>query len=242
MPLLCPHWRMAPRSVHLQDGAPTSGPEAAHVLSRAANSGRAMPTNASGPLFNNSSPSAALQWSLESRLRQRIAGSGCPLYELTWSQWDTPAGPQICRLRASGAPHIRQRLVLGGPVPRPGTARELGMHVRRRDGTADNGATERLFPTPDTPGGGKSVTAAKLKGNTYYAANRQKVQLGLESAAKLVGWATPRSTEWHSIGQSGQGDRQQKPVGGSGVSGMGNARSSRLEMGYPTTGGAHGKH
>ena len=85
------------------DGEGQSGPEAVPVSRfRARESAKAMPTNdTSGPLFNNSSPSASLQWSLESRLRQRMEGSGCPLYELTWSQWDMPAGPQICRQRAS---------------------------------------------------------------------------------------------------------------------------------------------
>ena len=87
-----------------QDGAiDQSGREAVPVSRfRAQESEKALPTNVtSGPLFNLSSPSAALQWSLESRLRQRMAGNGSPLYALTWSNWDMPAGPQICRQRAS---------------------------------------------------------------------------------------------------------------------------------------------
>ena len=94
-----------PSPLHGPDGEGQSGPAAVPVSRfRAQESGKAMPTNAtSGPLFNNSSPSATLQWSLESRLRQRMEGSGCPLYELTWSQWDMPAGPQICRQRASAS-------------------------------------------------------------------------------------------------------------------------------------------
>ena len=31
-----------------------------------------------------------------------MAGNGSLLYALTWSDWDMPAGPPICRLRASG--------------------------------------------------------------------------------------------------------------------------------------------
>ena len=85
-----------------QDGADPSGLEAVPVSRfRARDSEKAMPTNAtSGPLFSSLSPSASLQFALESRLRQRMVGNGCPLYDLTWSQWDMPAGPQICRHRA----------------------------------------------------------------------------------------------------------------------------------------------
>ena len=86
-----------------QDGKVQSGPGAVPVSRfRARERERAMPTNdISGPLFSSLSPSANLQFALENRLAQRMEGSGCPLYVLTWSQWDMPAGPQICRQRAS---------------------------------------------------------------------------------------------------------------------------------------------
>jgi hypothetical protein len=89
----------------LPDGPTTapSGPAPARVSRfRARDSGAAMPTSdTSGPLFTASSPSADLQWSLANRLRARMAGNGSPLFELIWSDWDMPAGPPICRLRAS---------------------------------------------------------------------------------------------------------------------------------------------
>lgn len=63
---------------------------------------RAMPTNdTSGPLFTASSPSAGLQRFLESRLLARMDRNGSPLFELTWSTLDMPAGLPICVLRAS---------------------------------------------------------------------------------------------------------------------------------------------
>ncbi len=81
-----------------------SGP--AHVpvsRFRARDSAKAMPTSDTfGPLFIGSSPSARLQWSLESRLRARMDVNGSPEYALTWSAWDMPAGVPICALRASG--------------------------------------------------------------------------------------------------------------------------------------------
>ena len=87
-------------------GGPTispSGPAPVPVSRfRARDSDKAMPINdTSGPLFTASSPSAALQRSLESKLRARMDGNGSPEYALTWSTWDMPAGVPICRLRAS---------------------------------------------------------------------------------------------------------------------------------------------
>jgi len=48
-----------------------------------------------------SSASAALQQSLESRLRARTASVGSILYRWTWKQRVTPSGRSICALRAS---------------------------------------------------------------------------------------------------------------------------------------------
>ncbi len=69
---------------------------------RALDSDVAMPIeDTCGPLFSGSSPSASLQRSLESRLRATLDVNGSPEYALIWSTWDMPAGPPICRLRAS---------------------------------------------------------------------------------------------------------------------------------------------
>src|SRR5690606_26857306 len=48
-----------------------------------------------------SSISVDLQLSLASKLQALMDVDGSPEYELTWSQWDMPWGPPICRLRAS---------------------------------------------------------------------------------------------------------------------------------------------
>ena len=181
---------------NLQNGEGRSGPVAVPVSRfRARESGKAMPTNAiSGPLFNNSSPSAALQWSLESRLRPRMEESGCPLYVLTWSQWDMPAGPQICRQRASA--HRTSGKDFSGwrsPVARsngggwnhnPETALKK-MQNGNQIGLEDQ-ASLVGWPTPNLPNGGRSLASAELRGNTYYAPNGRKAQFGLEHAAKLT--------------------------------------------------------
>lgn len=59
----------------------------------------------SGQPGTGSSRSAALQKSLESRLRLLTASTGSTLYTLTWKHRATPLGLQICALRAS-APRI----------------------------------------------------------------------------------------------------------------------------------------
>lgn len=92
-----------------QNGQTTnqSGPHPVHVSRfRAQDNGKAMPTNdTSGPLFTASSPSAAIQWSLENRLQEILDGNDSPLFVLTWKQQDMPSGPPICQLAAS-ARHI----------------------------------------------------------------------------------------------------------------------------------------
>jgi hypothetical protein len=60
--------------------------------------------------------SAALQLSLESRLRASMDVDGSPEYELTWSQWAMPWGLPICALRASGH-HTSEADSGGWPTP-----------------------------------------------------------------------------------------------------------------------------
>lgn len=63
-----------------------------------------------------SSASAALQSSLESRLRVRLSSLGSTLYTLTWKRWTTPSGVSRFRLRAS-APRISETARTGWPTP-----------------------------------------------------------------------------------------------------------------------------
>ena len=70
---------------------------------RALDSDLELPTeDISGPLFSGSSPSDGLHDAMESRLREILAGNGCPLYALTWHTQDMPAGQPISRLQALG--------------------------------------------------------------------------------------------------------------------------------------------
>lgn len=70
-----------------------------------------------GPPSSISSTSAALQSSLESKLRAKTDSIGSTLYRLTWKQRDMPSGRQICALRAS-ALRTSDKGRSGWPTPR----------------------------------------------------------------------------------------------------------------------------
>jgi len=190
----------------LPDGADPCGPGAVPVSRfRARDSGRAMPTSdTSGPLFTASSPSARLQWSLESRLRARMPASGSPEYALTWSIWDMPSGPPICRLRAR-ARRTSDSGCGGWPTPAV-TNSERGGMVERTEGERRNLQDWALlagWPTPEAGGFNERDTkwmerrqkqrARRINGNGFGLTLGMASQLaGLppEALAK-GGWATP---------------------------------------------------
>ena len=237
------------------DGLPTapSGREAVPVSRfRSLATEKELPTNVtSGPLFNVSSPSAVLQWSLESRLRAAMDGSGCPLYVLTWSIWDMPAGPQICRQRASGRRTSGSGFT-GWPTPvanEDGKSPEAHLAMKERMGGGRKAITSLQvaaktagWPTPNVPNGGRSTASAERRGQTYVNPKTgKKVQQGLEAAVRLTGWATPTSRDH----KDGAADLERNPVNGrlglqsilstalTGERGQLNPAFSRWLMGFP---------
>lgn len=97
---------------------PTSGPALARAKdSRTRARGSAFATlDIFGQHGQHSSSSVALQSSLESRLRARLAFSGSTLFSLTWSDAVTPSGRRICALRAS-APRTLDNACGSWPTP-----------------------------------------------------------------------------------------------------------------------------
>ena len=83
----------------------------------------------SGRYGEHSLNSAALQSSLESKLRARLAGRGLPLYVLKWKHWDMQSGPPICALRGS-VPRTSVSgsggVLSGWPTPRAEDAESCG--------------------------------------------------------------------------------------------------------------------
>ena len=104
-----------------------------------------------GQLSVGSSSSVDLQRSLESRLRQRLAGNGSPEYALTWKHWPMPAGEPICALRASGR-RTSGSDCSGWPTPVTHNAKEGGYPAEFTRNTIQLGAMAHLvmsgYPTP----------------------------------------------------------------------------------------------
>lgn len=76
-------------------------PVLANLSARQAKALGLLTSGTSGPRSSISSASAALQSSLESRLRALTQAHGSTLYKMTWKAWATPSGRSRFRLRAS---------------------------------------------------------------------------------------------------------------------------------------------
>ncbi len=114
-----------------------SGPAHVHVSRfQAPASKKVISTNDTfGPLFSLSSPSADLQWSLESRLQARLASNGCLPFDLTWKAIDMPAGLPAFQVSSRVRPS-RGNGFIGWPAP---TAQDA-MGSRNRTSSRQPGA------------------------------------------------------------------------------------------------------
>jgi hypothetical protein len=200
----------------LPDGPPAVqyGPALAHAnLFLRPVKGKGWKTPAtSGPSSAASSPSAALQLSLESRLLQRMGEFGSLEYDLTWKHWDMPSGPRICALRASGR-RTSGKGFTGWPAPTVGNA-------------TGSQAAKGASSTGRRPDGSKATVSlnavAQLAGWPCPRANDatgDKVPPGrtggpaLKTVALLAGWASPAARDWKN-GQASQEtmDRNARPL------------------------------
>lgn len=131
----------------------------------------------SGPKCAASLNSAALQSSLESKLRARMEGRGAPEYALTWKHWDMPSGPPICALRASGR------------------------RISDRDctGVAEGWSTPRAnkWGFPDSHGSNETPVGWNTPRATDGSNGGPSQANGALSAdaGKVTGWATPKAAD-----------------------------------------------
>ena len=164
---------------------------------RARDSAKAMPTNAtSGPLFTASSPSAALQRSLESRLRARLAANGSPEFVLTWKTWDMPSGPPICALRAS-ARHTSGSAFSGWPTPKASDP-DGGRTTKTKGG----GNSHLLIATRELLGWRSPQAGDGDRGGQAKRALKADHCVRFTDQVLLVGWATPRARDGKGNGVS----------------------------------------
>ena len=194
-------------------------------LSAPQESAKALRTSGTfGQFGRNSSASARLQSSLESRLRARMACYGSTLYRLTWKTRVTPSQRPICALRASALRRSDSDFS-GWPTPDAGLMNDgadLVKHMAR---------VERL----------------RAKHN-----NGNGAGLTLSIVAQMVGWATPAArdyrtpnlTAWRDRGGGRKGEQLSNQVVHSGPVLTGSSAEiaafgrlspahSRWLMGYP---------
>jgi hypothetical protein len=180
-----------------QGAAPVS-PSVAQVNAEASTT-----SGTSGPHGSVSSESAALQSSLESRLRALTASSGSMLFALTWKQRAMPSGRQICALRAS----VRRTSGSGcSSWPTPTTSDASGSAYQYSSGDKSKIALKLVgaarlanWPTPRKTDGNKGpglkktgqdlVTAASLSIAGGHAS-------GLLAAMEKRGRLNPALSRW----------------------------------------------
>ena len=149
-----------------------------------------------GPRSTGSSASAALQSSLESKLRQKTASAGLTLYKLTWKDRGTPQGLPICALRAS----VRRTSDSGSgswpagwPTPlvgftNPAAHNQISGQWRK----AMEQCLPASWPTP---------SAVDFAGNPEASiARKQALGIGhtstvLSQVATMAGWPTPARSD-----------------------------------------------
>ncbi len=129
-----------------------------------------------------SSPSAALQSSLESRLMMRLDGVGSILFSLTWRRKATPAGRPYYQLAASA--HRTLETDYGSwPTPMAGTPAQKGYNEAGNTDSSRKTAEICTWPTPQSRDGqhGRSGMVERTGGQ----------RRNLDDYAMLASWPTP---------------------------------------------------
>jgi hypothetical protein len=176
----------------------------------------AQPVRARRPMTNAtcglrgflSSPSAALQSSLESRLRRQLDGVGSTLFSLIWNRKGTPAGRPYFQLVASGrltsdsdagswpTPCVPN----GGRMPKDGAMSSTGRTPDGKKRQVDVNWIAKLtsWPTPQT--------ADHWAPSSAESAKREADHHNLQGTVHLAcSWATPKAAS-NSTGSGTMGE------------------------------------
>lgn len=163
-----------------------------------------MMNDTSGPSGSGSLTSAALQSSLESRLR--VLSNGSILYRLTWKTRVTPSGRAICALRASAARISASDFILSAwSTPTTRDHKDTGdleksmyrKSGKLRDDTVPRQAWLAGWPTPcsmEPNTSPEQVWARKQRLTEKTGVYRGKA-FGLGSEVHFAGWPTPKAND-----------------------------------------------
>jgi hypothetical protein len=149
-----------------------------------------------------SSASAALQSSLESKLRATMSGLGSTLYRMTWKEWATPSGRCRSRLRASVL-RTSGTGFIGWPTPLAADGEKADCILpkvleRMQAGRSLSCAqAARLAGWPTT-----TVNDATGSKYAYSQGNHDKPVLKLPGAVELAGWPTCQARDGDSTGRT----------------------------------------
>lgn len=156
-----------------------------------------MTSGTCGRTSTGSSASAALQQSMESRLRALTQGLGSTLFKLTWKSWATPSGRCRSRLRASVL-RTSATGCSGWPTPTAasqgsGEAREARAARGYHPGLSPmDAAVLASWPTPSS-----TIVDAKPRPPITSGRKPTDPQIGLaDVAVHLAAWQTPMSSDF----------------------------------------------
>jgi hypothetical protein len=156
-----------------------------------------------GPAGTGSSHSAALQSSLESRLRARLSTIGSTLFKLTWKDWVLPSGRSLSRLRASVL-RTSETALSSWPTPTVGNAmgsqsfEGLSATGQTPDGrkvsvSLNHVATFAGWPTPRASENVQTnLDEIAARGSSWLGQNRGAT---VATMAQLASWPTPRALD-----------------------------------------------
>ena len=162
-------------------------PVLANLSARQARELGLLTSGTSGLPSSTSSKSAALQSSLENKLRAKLQTLGSTLYKMTWKAWNTGSQRSRFRLRAS-VRRISETDSTGWPTPQTSDSTGGGQ-ARRAMGNTRHGSNLNDFamlaswPTPT------STDALRFPSIDAATPN-----ITLNHAANLAGWNTPDCT------------------------------------------------
>ena len=183
--------------------ATASGPAPAPASPSAppASSAAPMTSDTCGLSSTASSESAALQSSLENRLRARLDGNGSGLFALTWKHWDMPSQPPILARRAS-ARRTSDSGCGGWPTPMAGNPGKPGPDGYNAAGNTDSSRRTVWLASPRATPAARDYRHANAKPWSERGGGKKGEQLN-NQAVHLAGW--PTTTKQDAVGSRRHG-------------------------------------